>query len=267
MNARRFFGIFATLMVVLLFALPAQASPNTARGLALTTPGILGLRAIMSTGQGTGSPPPFSFSAKSPDVYQKFVQQLHPPSGCLQWEIVHERFAGGSTSNYIQIYDWCHTGVPSPYSVALSDATFRGKYVRTISYNDTGFAFQDEVVDVRTYNSTGTTWVAQIWNFNTSAYDTVVTKSGTSAQSQGYADIGDGGHTQDPTMSCPTLYPWGILQIRGIQKYASGAWNLIGSGDISSFITDSWPCISNNQYMTTSPFVYQFKLLPYGASY
>lgn len=258
-------GVLIAAVVLLVSSSVAYAAPNTQKGLLINTGS--GLRGIVSTMVGTGSPPAFSFSAKSPDVYQLFFSsQIHPYHGCIQAEVYHERVVGGATSHVFQFYPKCGTSGAPLYAINLGDATFRGKYVRTNTWNDTGFAFQDENLDVRVYNSTGTTWVGQVYNYNTSAWDTLATLSGTSI-GDGYVDFGDGGYTEDPTMSCPTLYPWGIAQIRGMQKYSGGTWTTIAAGDISVYDIGTMPCFSNNVYEVKKPNAWQFKVVPYGVSY
>lgn len=264
---RKIIAFISVFAMLLLLVIPAHAAPNTARGPIIRVG--TGLRAVVSTMVGTGSPPAFFFTNKSPDVYQAFFSsQIHPVNGCLQAEVLHEHLVGFGTTHKFQVYNWCSPGVGTSYSISLLDSTFRGKYVRTNTWNDTGTAFQDENIDVRVYNTTGTTWVAQIYNYNTSTYDTLVTKSGTSINNEGSANFGDAGYTQDsPGAYCPTLYPWGVMQIRGIQKLVSGTWSFITAGDIYAYYTDSMYCFSSSQYMSTTPQPYQFKVLPFGVAY
>jgi hypothetical protein len=264
-------GLFAATVMLLVSSSVAHAAPNTNRGIHLDGTDYDGLRAIVSTMVGTGSPPAFYFPAKSPDVLQMYTTQVHPRNSCFSasvWQ-VHQANSG-TTSHTLQVSSFCGVGAQSGNTTYdLTDATFRSKYVRTLSYNDTGVAFQDEVIDIRVVltNAPTNRWSLYIYNFNTSTYDWLYWKEGTSGQVSGYVRIGDGGYTQDPTMSCPTLYPWGIMQARGIQKRVAGVWSLIGSGDITGTIADSWPCITTNNYKQTSPYPYQLKILPYGAGY
>lgn len=260
------------LALVLVLSIPVYASPNTNRGYYLNSTDYDGLHAVISTGVGTGSPPAFAFSLKSPDVYQKFASgQLHPKESCLSVDVLHERLVGASTTTHkVVIGVFCSGGGQSgSSSYDLTDSTFRGKYVRTNSYNDTGFAFQDEVIEFRVIKTDAglNQWGVYAYNFNTSTYDLLFQKYGTSLDHTGWADVGDGGYTQDATMSCPTLYPWGIFQVRAIQKRVSGTWYTISSSDITANITDSWPCISTNNYQQITTYAWQIKIEPYGVTY
>lgn len=265
------FAIAGVLLLLLMMAIPsAQAAPNTNRGYYLDGTGYDGLHAIVSTGVGTGSPPAFTFPAKTPDVLQKYVLQVKPHNSCIIASVWYERLPGASTTHTLEMASTCINGVQSgTWSYDLTDATIRNKYVRTNTYNDTGFAFQDEVIELRvilTYAPTNQ-WTVYAYNFNTSTYDFLAQNSGTQTAANGYVRIGDGGYSQDPTMSCPTLYPWGIMQIRAVQKRVSGSWSSIGSSDITGTIADSWPCISTNNYQERRTIPYQFKIEPYGVSY
>lgn len=263
---RRLFSVFGVLLLLAMMAIPsAYAAPGQYRGYELGNSGYSGLRAIMSTGtSASGSPPHFYFPAKSPDVYQEFTQYLYPRNACIRAQVTHKHVAGsGTTQNRLEFVDLTTGGIGY---FDLTDAAFRAQSVRNITYNDTGTAFQDDVVDVRVYNTSGNTWVGEVWDFNLSIWRTYKTVTCTRNET-GYVDIGDQGYTQDPTMSCPTLYPWNLLQIRGIKKYSGGTWNFITSGDITYYEADNWPCITANQYMVASPYVYQIKLKPYGTSF
>jgi hypothetical protein len=262
---KRLLAVFGLLLLVFTVSIPsAQAAPGNVRGYELNNSGYNGLRALMSAGTAGGSPPNFYFPAKSPDVNQEFIQQLYPKNSPLKIELRHSHVAGsGTTQNRLYFLTLCD-GTTGYYD--LADSTVRGAYVKQVSYNDTGMAFTDEVVDVRIYNTSGSTWVAQIYNNILSTYQTIYTKS-CSRTELGYVDILDNGYTQDATMACPTLYPWGILQIRGIQKLSGGVWSLISAGDITYYAADNWPCINTNNYMVTNPYVFQIKLLPYGVGY
>ena len=269
---RKVFGslvVFIAAIIMLVSSSVAYAAPNTGRGHDLNNNGYDGLRAVMSTMVGTGSPPAFSFSAKSPDVWQMFATQLHPKNSCLQVNGWHQRTAGvgQATTHTILVYDWCSQTYI--YSAYLTNATIRSNYVRTISYNDTGFAFQDEVFDTRiVQTNVGTNqWTAYLFNYNTGLWDQIAQAAGTPVQAVGYVDIGDGGYTQDPTMSCPTLYPWGIMEIRGIQKRISGVWSYISASDITGTIADPWPCLTANVYQQKSSIPYQIKIGPQGFPY
>jgi len=269
---RKVFSLFAIIMVLLLVSTTAYAAPNTNRGYALNGSGYDGLHAIVSTMVGTGNPPAFAFSLKNPDVLQKFASsQIRPKGSCVSAEVTHERLVGASvTTHKLIVGVWCNGTQSGTITSDITDSTFRSKYVRTNSYNDTGTSFQDEVIEMRVIltDAPTNTWAVYLYNFNTSAYGFLASKSGTALSTDGFVDIGDGGYTQDPTMSCPTLYPWGIMQIRAIQKRVSGSWSTIGSSDITGTIADSWPCLvgtSNYQERRTIP--YQFKIEPYGAAY
>lgn len=250
----------------------AYAAPNTGRGYELDNTGYDGLRAVISTMVGTGSPPSFAFATKSPDVYQHFASQVHPKNSCIQVNVIQERIVGsGTTTHFIEVANWCSGAVSGTWYFDLTNATFRSSYVRTISYNDTGFAFQDEVIDVRIYQTNvGTNqWTMALYNYTTSTWDVKTTSQGTAIQPGGYVDVGDGGYTQDATMSCPTLYPWGIWEIRGIQKRttATGVWANIVAGDITTNIANNWPCINTNNYDVKVSTPYQIKVGPDGFTY
>ena len=265
---------FVAIIVLLMVAIapPAFAAPNTNRGYMLNGTDYDGLHTIVSTMVGTGSPPAFAFSLKSPDVFQMFASSaIHPKGSCISANVWHRRYVGGSTTAHeFVMSNFCSGGVQSgTWTWDMTNITVRSKYVRTNTYNDTGTSFQDEVIELRVIktDTPSNQWTVYLYNFNTSAYDFIAQKSGTILETQGWAWIGDGGYTQDPTMSCPTLYPWGIMQMRAIQKRVSGSWSNIGSGDITSNITDSWPCLSTNNYQERRTIAYQFKIEPYGVAY
>lgn len=262
----------SVLLLLLMMVIPsAYAAPNTARGFNVNNAGYDGVRAVLSTGVGTGSPPAFAFTAKSPDVFQYFAEQVHPKNGCMVVDVIQQKVANvAGTTHTLVLGNFCTGGTYNggPVSFDLTNATFRSTYVRTNTYNDTGTAYQDEVVDVRLVQTNAGTneWSFYIYNATTAAWDFKTSISGTTTQAAGYIDIGDGGYTQDATMSCPTLYPWGILEIRGIQLRKSGVWNWMAAGDINSNIADSWPCLTTNNYQerTSANF---YKLEPYGVGY
>jgi hypothetical protein len=266
---------FAGVMLLLLgVSIPsAFASPGSNRGYDLNGSGYDGLHAIVSTMVGTGNPPAFTFNAKSPDVYQYFASsQIRPKNSCVSVDVAARRDVGSSTTTHkIYIGNWCTGGsAQGPYEYDITNSTFRSKYVRTNTFNDTGTAFQDEVMEFRVILlDAGTNkWGAYIYNNTTATYDLLSWISGsTGGFNDGWVDIGDGGYTQDPTMYCPTLYPWGIMQIRAIQKRVSGSWSNISSSDITGTIADSWPCLSTNNYQERRSIAYQFKIEPYGVSY
>lgn len=268
----RLFGVMAMLIILLMSGSVAHAAPNTGRGIYLDGAGYDGLRAVISTMVGTGSPPAFTFPTKSPDVYQHFSSQLHPKNSCVQLNVLQERIVGsGTTTHKIEMVNWCAGAISGTWLFDLTNATFRSSYVRTISYNDTGTSFQDEVIDTRIYQTNAGTnqWTMALYNYTTSTWDVKTTSQGTVAQPSGYVDIGDGGYTQDPTIACPTLYPWGIMELRGIQKRttSTGVWANIAAGDITGTIADAWPCLSNNTWTERRGTAYQFKIVPFGAAY
>lgn len=275
---RKRLGILISSVVVLLavmasFIPVAEAGPAGNRGYELNGTGYDGLHVIVSTMVGTGNPPAFSFATKSPDTYQYFASsQTRPKGSCVSADVVHERVVGSSTTTHrVLIGAWCTGGSTSgTFSYDLTNSTFRSKYVRTNTFNDTGFAFQDEVIEFRVIQTYAPTnqWSVYVYNNTTSAYDFMASSSGsTGGFNDGWVDIGDGGNTQDPTMSCPTLYPWGIMQIRAIQKRVSGTWSSISSSDITNDLIDSWPCLNTNNYQERRTIPYQFKIEPYGVSY
>lgn len=228
-----------------------------------------GLRAIVSTMVGTGNPPPFTLSATSPDRYQVlFSSQIHPYNSCFQAEVIHERFVGGATTHKLAFYNWCGGSLWGVND--LTNATFRSKYVRTNTWNDTGTAFQDENIDIRVYNDVNNNWLGQAYNYNTGAWDTLASISGNPTNTASYISFGDDGVENASGDYCPTLYPWGIAQIRGIQKFnnVTRTWSTIGSGDIQGYFQDpNMYCFTNNVWQLKTPNPWQFKIVPYGVSY
>lgn len=226
-----------------------------------------GLRALISTGNAGGSPPTFSFTSFSPDnVDQDWVFRIYPAYSCVEAGTEFWRQIGGATTAKFYVVDTCNGTYV--YSISVTDATWRGKYARTNTWNDTGTSFQDENYDVRIIKPSALpSWQVQLYNYSTSTWDFVVNVSGTGASATGAVEFVDNGGTQQATGKyCPTLYAWNVLQMRGLQRRLSGTWYTIGSGDIS-YYNDIEYCFTNNTYKITTPQPYQWKMLPYGASY
>lgn len=261
------FGILM-LMVAMLPVSNVLAYTPIFRGLYVNT-SHEGLRALVSTGSANGSPPNFAFSAFSPDTVDQVWQfRILPQASCINAGTEFERYPGASTGRVFYVENTC-TGNRLTQT-SLSDATFRSKYVRTNTWNDTGTAFQDETYDLRVFKiSTVPVWQVQIYNYNTSSYDFVINVTGAGTTTNGSIEFTDSGGTQQATgQYCPTLYAWSIVQMRGLQRYtySSGTWTTLSSGDVS-YYNDTAYCFTNNVYKVTTPHPYQWKLLPYGATY
>lgn len=243
----------------------ASAKFHTVR---VNTANVDGLIAIISTGQGTGSPPPFAFTAQSPDSFwQVFRFAVQPINSCLDAGIEHMRAPGSFTANRFYIYNWCVSPAAYISTIPLTDAAFRGKYVRLNTWNDTGTAFQDETLQVQVVKSGANTWNTYLYNYSTSVWDLIASRNGTySANTSSVFSYVDDGSTQDAPAYCPTLYPWGILQFRGMQKHISGVWSALATSDITTILDNSY-CFANNIYDSTQPNPWQLKIRPYGVAY
>jgi len=264
----KLFALFGIFLLALSFIPIQNALAYTAlyKGLYVNTSHD-GLRAIVSTGSANGSPPNFAFTAFNPDTVDQVWQfRVLPEASCISAGTEFERPAGSSTSRVFFVENTC-TGNRLTQT-SLSDATFRSKYVNLYSFNDTGTAFQDEAYDLRILKINSVpVWQVQLYNFTTSTYDFVINVTGAGTTTDGSIEFVDSGGTQQSTGKyCPTLYAYSILEMRGLQKHSGGVWSTLASGDIS-YYNDAEYCFTNNTYKITNPQPYQWKMLPYGATY
>ena len=250
----------------------ANASTKSKGAVIISTATHDGIHAYVSTGVGTVNGNEFNLYAMNPDRYQViFSSQVHPRNSCLQAEVYHERPTGGSTSHFFQFYNWC-AGNSIAYRVNLkTDTTFRSKYVRTFTWNDTGVAFNDETLEYRIIllDAASNTWGGYLYNYNTSTYDFIVSNGGSAGTVDGFFDWGDGGGTQDsPNPYCPPLNPTFVQQIRGIQLRNSGVWSNLQAWQIQFYWDDPMYCFNTVVlYKKTTPQPQIFKILPSNANY
>lgn len=265
---KKLLAILGVIMLVVAFmpSSSALAYGTKYKGL-YVDPSHTGLRAIISTGSSTGSPPRFSFSALSPDSHwQVWQYYLNPSYACVFAGTEFLRAPGGSTTRNFFIYDNCS----STYKLqtSLENSSFRSAYVRLNTWNDTGTSFQDENYDMRIIQTSANWWTVYLYNYNTSTWDSQYAVWGSTTLDTGGAWFMDAGGTQQESGAyCPTLYARNIMQFRGMQyRNSGGTWITLGSGDIG-YYNDAELCFTNNTYKITTPQPYQWKMLPYGASY
>lgn len=241
----RFLGMI--LLIVLLAAAlvsPAHAASKTA-GYWLDAAGNTsdGLHAYMSTTIGGGTA--FTLYNKTGLPAQKFYTgQMKPVNSCLEADISHTlNTSTGVTSHLLEVTDRCSSHY---YSADIkNNATWRSKYAQVLSFNDTGTAFNDEVVEIRIVRVSVSPeqWGAYLYNKTTAAYDQVLLATG-SLPSDGWLTFEDIGATQDaPGAYCPNFNYAHTFQIRGIQqRYGAGTWVNITSSSFYYF-ADSMYCL------------------------
>lgn len=264
-------GLF--LLVVSLLIVPdANAYTVKYKGLWVNT-AHTGLHAIISTGMANGSPPNFSFSALSPDTPdQDWYFTGVPAYSCVMAGTEFYRKSvnhggSGATSRTFFVSNTC-TG-SYVYQISLSDTTFRSKYVHLYTFNDTGASFVDEGYDIRITKTSATpTWSIYLYNHISGVYDFITSVNGSNGSSLGsFQFIDAGGTQQDSGAYCPTLYPYQILEMRGLQYLnASSVWTALTNSDISYF-NDTEMCFTANQYQITTPTPYKWRMQTYGVSW
>lgn len=156
-----------------------------------------------------------------------FAPSLLPlPSSCLEISVRTIRLTNMSvTAHELGVVDSCMS--PATWkAVWVMDATFKSKYERSQTYYGfhagSGY-ITDKMLKVKVYryNPTGNCWGAYVWNYNTSAWDTIYTKCGTIVGREGWYGWTVfetyGFNTASSTPICVSLGSYGVSQARDLK--------------------------------------------------